>query len=99
MKQFTFKLYDNFLPNPNVIKSGNIIVNFRYCNLSEMCWVDDEFNDNVFKLPDWVMYFDVSYNSIYALYKGSSHDYILPKSLKVLNLSFNKLDFVPDNIP
>ena len=99
MKQFTFKLYDNFLPNPNVIKSSNIIVNFRYCNLSELCWVDEEFNDNVFNLPDWIMYLDLSYNSIYALYKGSSHDYVLPKSLKVLNLSFNKLDFVPDNIP
>ena len=99
MKEYTFKLYDNFLPNPNVIKQNNIIVNFKYCNLSELSWVDEEFNDNVFELPDWVYYFDISYNTIYALYKGSSHDYKLPKDLTVLNMSFNKMDFIPDNIP
>ena len=99
MKEYTFRLYDNFLPNPNVIKEGNVIVNFKYCNLSELSWVDEEFNDNVFELPNWVCFFDVSYNSIYALYKGSSHDYKLPKDLTVLNLSFNKMDFIPDNVP
>lgn len=99
MKEYTFRLYDNFLPNPDTIKSGNIIVNFKYCNISELCWIDEDFNDNVFNLPDWVIYFDLSYNSLYALYKGSSHDYILPKNLQVLNWSFNKLDFIPDNIP
>jgi len=99
MKEYTFKLFDNFLPNPDVIKPANIIVNFKYCNISELSWVDEEFTDNVFILPDWVCYFDVSYNSIYALYKGQSHDYKLPKDLNVLNFSFNKMDFIPDNIP
>lgn len=99
MKEYIFRLYDNFLPNPNVIKNGNIIVNFKYCNLSELSWIDEEFNDNVFILPDWVSFFDISYNSIYALFKGSSHDYKLPKSLQALNMSFNKLDFIPDEIP
>jgi len=99
MKEFTFRLYDNFLPNPKVIKQNNIIANFKYCNISELSWVDEEFNDNVFTLPDWINFFDISYNSIYAFYKGSSHDYKLPTDLQVLNLSFNKLDFIPDNIP
>ena len=99
MKEYTFRLFDNFLPNPNVIKPNNFIVNFKYCNISELSWVDEEFIDNVFILPDWINFFDLSYNSIYALYKGSSHDYQLPKELKILNLSFNKLDFIPDNIP
>lgn len=99
MKEYTFRLYDNFLPNPNVIKPGNIIANFKYCNISELSWVDEEFTDNVFILPDWIVYFDLSYNSIYAFFKGSSHDYQLPKNLQALNLSFNKLDFMPDNVP
>lgn len=99
MKEYTFRLYDNFLPNPEVIKPANVIVNFKYCNISELSWVDTEFNDNVFILPDWVYFFDLSYNSIYALYKGSSHDYKLPKDLTVLNLSFNKMDFIPDFLP
>lgn len=99
MKEYTFKLYDNFLPNPNRIQKSNIIVNFKYCNISELCWIDEEFNDNLFILPDWVNFFDLSYNTIYAFYKGTSHDYPLPKELKVLNLSFNKLDFISDKIP
>jgi len=99
MKEYTFKLYDNYLPNPNVIQKNNIIVNFHYCNLSELSWLDDDFNDNIFYLPDWIISFDSSYNSIYAFYKGSSHDYILPKQLQILNFSFNKLDFIPDQIP
>lgn len=99
MKEYTFRLYDNFLPNPDVIKKTNMVINFKYCNLSELCWIDEEFNDNIFTLPNWVLVFDVSYNSLYALYKGSSHDYELPKDLQVLNMSFNKLDFVPDIIP
>ena len=99
MKEYTFRLYDNFLPNPNVIKQNNIIINFKYCNISELSWIDEDFNDNIFELPDWVYYFDISYNTIYALYKGSSHDYKLPKDLTVLNMSFNKMDFIPDNIP
>ena len=88
MKEFTFRLYDNFLPNPKVIKQNNIIANFKYCNISELSWVDEEFNDNVFTLPDWINFFDISYNSIYAFYKGSSHDYLLPKDLQILNLCF-----------
>jgi len=99
MKQYTFKLYDNFLPNPNVIQKNNIIVNFHYCNISEFAWLDEDFNDNIFYLPDWIISFDSSYNSVYAFYKGHSHDYILPKNLQILNLSFNKLDFIPDIIP
>lgn len=99
MEEYTFRLYDNFLPNPDVIQPSNIIVNFKYCNISELSWIDNDFNDNVFVLPDWVIYFDLSYNSIYAFYKGSSHDYQLPKSLQVLNLSYNKMDFIPDDIP
>jgi hypothetical protein len=99
MKEYTFKLYDNFLPNPNVIQKNNIIVNFHYCNLSELSWLDEDFNDNIFYLPDWIISFDASYNSIYAFYKGSSHDYLLSKDLQILNLSFNKLDFIPDKIP
>ena len=99
MKEYTFKLYDNYLPNPNVIQKNNIIVNFHYCNLSELAWLDEDFNDNIFYLPDWIISFDASYNSIYAFYKGSSHDYILPKKLQILNFSFNKLDFIPDKIP
>ena len=99
MKEYTFKLYDNFLPNPNVIHKNNIIVNFHYCNLSELSWLDEDFNDNIFYLPDWIISFDASYNSIYAFYKGSSHDYLLPKQLQILNFSFNKLDFIPDKIP
>jgi len=99
MKEYTFKLYDNYLPNPNVIQKNNILVNFHYCNLSELAWLDEDFNDNIFYLPDWIISFDTSYNSIYAFYKGSSHDYILPKKLQILNFSFNKLDFIPDKIP
>jgi hypothetical protein len=99
MKEYTFKLYDNFLPNPAVIKPHHLIVNFKYCNLSELSWIDDEFNTNLFTLPDTINYFDMSYNSIYAFYKGSSHDYSLPVNLKIFNASFNKLDFISDNIP
>jgi len=99
MKEYTFKLYDNFLPDPKVIKSSNIIVNFKYCNISELSWIDEDFNDNRFELPFWVNYFDMSYNSVYAFFKGTSHDYPLPKELKVLNLSFNKLDFMSDEVP
>jgi hypothetical protein len=99
MKEYTFKLYDNFLPNPSVIKPLHMIVNFKYCNLSELSWIDEDFNTNIFNLPNTINYFDVSYNSIYAFYKGSSHNYILPENLKVLNVSFNKLDFISDNVP
>ena len=99
MKEYTFKLYDNFLPNPDVIKPNHIIVNFKYCNLSELSWIDEDFNTNLFALPDTINYFDMSYNTIYAFYKGSSHDYSLPADLKIFNASFNKLDFISDNIP
>lgn len=99
MKEYTFKLYDNFLPNPVVIKPHHLIVNFKYCNLSELSWIDEDFNTNIFTLPDTINYFDMSYNSVYAFYKGSSHDYSLPADLKIFNASFNKLDFISDNIP
>ena len=57
MKEYTFKLYDNFLPNPNVIKKNNIIVNFHYCNLSELSWLDEDFNDNIFCSSWWPILF------------------------------------------
>jgi len=99
MKDFTFRLFDNFLPNPKIIPTNNIIVNFKYCNISELSWIDKDYNDYCFLLPSWVEYFDLSYNTVYDFYKGESHNYELPKSLKILNLSFNKLTFIPDEIP
>ena len=99
MNEYTFKLYDNFLPNPMVIKSHHVIVNFKYCKLSELSWIDEDFNTNLFTLPNTIDYFDISYNSIYAFYKGLSHNYSLPADLKIFNASFNKLDFISDNIP
>lgn len=99
MKDFTFRLFDNFLPNPEIIPENNIICNFKYCNISELSWIDEDYNDHCFSLPSWIEYFDLSYNTVYAFYKGESHNYELPKSLKILNLSFNKLNFIPDVIP
>ena len=99
MQNYTFKLYDNKLPHPSEIKKNNIYVIFKYCNISELSYTDEDFSDYIFLLPEWVEFFDLSYNSLYALYEGRSHDYKLPSNLKVLDFSYNKLTNIPDNLP
>lgn len=99
MDKYTFRLYTNTIPNPNVIKKNHIYIVFKYCNISELSYVDDEFNNYCFYPPEWTEYFDLSYNSIYEFYEGKTYNYELPKNLKILNVSYNKLNHLPDVIP
>ena len=99
MQRYTFRLYDNDIPEPKKILKNNLYVIFQYCNISELYYTDEDFNNYRFELPDWVEFFDMSYNSIYEFYNGTTYDYPLPSSLKILNASFNKLNFLPDNVP
>ena len=99
MQNFTFRLYDNDIPDPDVILKNNIYAIFQYCNISELYYTDEDFNNYRFELPEWIEFFDISYNSIYEFYSGTTYDYPLPDNLKILNASFNKLNFLPDNMP
>lgn len=99
MQRYTFRLYDNDIPDPKVILKNNLYAIFQYCNISELYYTDEDFNNYRFELPDWIEFFDVSYNSIYEFYNGTTYDYPLPSALKILNTSFNKLNFLPDNMP
>jgi len=98
MQRYTFRLYDNDIPDPKVILKNNLYAIFQYCNISELYYTDEDFNNYRFELPDWIEFFDISYNSIYEFYNGTTHDYPLPSALKILNTSFNKLNFLPDNM-
>ena len=99
MDNYTFKLYTNNIPNPDKIKNNHLYIIFKYCNISELAYVDEEFINHKFILPNYVEFFDISYNSIYAFFEGVAHDYKLPVNLKVFNCSFNKLIGLPDIIP
>jgi len=95
MKGNSITLFDNDLPNPKVIKPNHLYCFFKYCNISELCWIDDEYDNFRFEFPDWVEYIDLSYNNIYDFYEGKTENYPLPKNLKVLNLEYNKLTTLP----
>jgi len=96
-----FHWYFNQLPHPKVIQSHHTHAILKYCNLSELYYAisEDHYENHRFEFPDWVEYIDLSYNTIYDFYEGSTIDYSLPKNLELLNVAVNKLSRLPERLP
>jgi len=99
-----FHWYFNQLPRPTGsegIQSHHYHAILKYCNLSELYYAEarDLWENHRFEFPDWIEFIDLSYNTIYDMFEGSTIDYPLPKNLELLNVSVNKLTRLPERLP
>lgn len=93
-----FRWYNNHLPPISLIQPNHKHVLLKYCNISELYYAI-QYETHCFQCPDWIEYFDISYNSIYDLYNGNSTNYLLPKHLQLWNIARNKLTLLPEILP
>lgn len=96
-----FYWYFNQLPQPTRIKPHHFHAIMKYCNISELYYAipEDKYENHRFEFPEWIECIDLSYNTLYDFYEGSTIDYPLPPQLELFNVAVNKLSRLPERLP